>query len=148
LQTSWDYPDGEESLVFHQAIARIYEEAGLGPNDLDVVELHDASASSEILHTEYLGLCPMGEGGRVIEAGLTGLGGSGRTIVNPSGGLLRKGHPIGATGIAQVVELYEQLLGRSGVRQVANARIGLAENGGGYINGDVAALCLTVLQKV
>jgi acetyl-CoA acetyltransferase len=148
LQTSWDYPEGEESLVFHQAIAHIYDEAGLGPNDLDVVELHDASASSEILHTEYLGLCPMGEGGRVIEAGLTGLGGSGRTIVNPSGGLLRKGHPIGATGIAQVVELYEQLLGRSGARQVANARIGLAENGGGYINGDVAALCLTVLKKV
>jgi acetyl-CoA acetyltransferase len=148
LQTSWDYPEGEESLVFHQAIARTYEEAGLGPNDLDVVELHDASASSEILHTEYLGLCPMGEGGRVIEAGLTGLGGNGRTIVNPSGGLLRKGHPIGATGIAQVVELYEQLLGRSGARQVQNARIGLAENGGGYINGDVAALCLTVLQRI
>ncbi len=146
LQTSWDYPEGEESLVFHQAIARTYEEAGLGPNDLDVVELHDASASSEILHTEYLGLCAVGEGGRVIEAGLTGLGGSGRTIVNPSGGLLRKGHPIGATGIAQIVELYEQLLGRSGARQVKNARIGLAENGGGYINGDVAALCLTVLQ--
>jgi acetyl-CoA acetyltransferase len=147
LQTSWDYPEGQESLVFHQAIAHIYEEAGLGPNDLDVVELHDASASSEILHTEYLGLCPVGEGGRVIEAGLTGLGGSGRTIVNPSGGLLRKGHPIGATGIAQIVELYEQLLGRSGARQVTNARIGLAENGGGYINGDVAALCLTMLQR-
>jgi acetyl-CoA acetyltransferase len=148
LQTSWDYPEGEESLVFHQAIARTYEESGLGPNDLDVVELHDASASSEILHTEYLGLCPMGEGGRVIEAGLTGLGGAGRTIVNPSGGLLRKGHPIGATGIAQIVELYEQLLGRSGARQVKDARVGLAENGGGYINGDVAALCLTVLQRV
>jgi len=68
--------------------------------------------------------------------------------VNPSGGLLRKGHPIGATGIAQVVELYEQLLGRSGARQVHNARIGLAENGGGYINGDVAALCLTVLKRL
>lgn len=148
LQTSWDYPDGKESLVFHQAIARTYEDAGLGPNDLDVVELHDASASSEILHTEYLGLCPIGEGGRVIEAGLTGLGGEGRTIVNPSGGLLRKGHPIGATGIAQVVELYEQLLARSGARQVPGARIGLAENGGGYINGDVAALCLTVLQRL
>ena len=148
LQTSWDYPEGEESLVFHQAIARIYEEAGVGAKDLDVVELHDASASSEILHTEYLGLCPVGEGGRIIAAGLTGLGGAGRTIVNPSGGLLRKGHPIGATGIAQIVELYEQVQGRSGARQVPNARIGLAENGGGYINGDVAALCLTVLQRV
>ena len=148
LQTSWDYPEGQDALVFHQGFARMYEEAGLGPGDLDVVELHDASASSEILHTEYLGLCPVGEGGRVIEAGLTGLGGGGRTVVNPSGGLLRKGHPIGATGIAQVVELYEQLLGRSGARQVQNARIGVAENGGGYINGDVAALCLTVLQRL
>jgi acetyl-CoA acetyltransferase len=147
LSTSWDYPEGEESLVFHSVIAKAYEQAGLGPQDIDVVELHDASASSEILHTEYLGLCPVGEGGRVIEAGLTALGGGGRTVVNPSGGLLRKGHPIGATGIAQVVELYEQLSGRSGARQVANARVGLAENGGGYLNGDVAALCVTILQR-
>lgn len=147
LSTSWDYPEGEDSLVFHAVIAKAYEEAGLGPQDIDVVELHDASASSEILHTEYLGLCPIGEAGRVIEAGLTALGGGGRTVVNPSGGLLRKGHPIGATGIAQVVELYEQLSGRSGARQVANARVGLAENGGGYLNGDVAALCVTILQR-
>ena len=147
LGTSWDYPDGRESLVFHEVIARAYEDAGIGPADLDVVELHDASASSEILHTEYLGLCPTGEGGRVIEAGLTALGGGGRTVVNTSGGLLRKGHPIGATGIAQIVELFEQLRGRSGDRQVQNARVGLAENGGGYINGDVAALCVTVLKR-
>jgi acetyl-CoA acetyltransferase len=147
LGTSWDYPAGRESLVFHDQIDKAYEEAGFGPDELDVVELHDASASSEILHTEYLGLCPEGEGGLVIEAGMTSLGGGGRTVVNPSGGLLRKGHPIGATGIAQVVELYEQLSGRSGARQVAGARIGLAENGGGYINGDVAALCLTILQR-
>lgn len=147
LGTSWDYADGRESLVFHELIARAYDEAGLGAGDIDVVELHDASASSEILHTEYLGLCPVGEGGRVIEAGLTALGGGGRTVVNPSGGLLRKGHPIGATGIAQIVELYEQLLGRSGARQVEGARTGLAENGGGYINGDVAALCVTILER-
>jgi acetyl-CoA acetyltransferase len=147
LATSWDYPEGQESLVFHSAIAKAYDEAGIGPQDLDVVELHDASASSEILHTEYLGLCAAGEGGRVIEAGHTALGGTGRTVVNPSGGLLRKGHPIGATGIAQVVELYEQLLGRSGARQVAGARVGLAENGGGYLGGDVAALCITILQR-
>lgn len=147
LGTSWDYPQGQQSLVFHEVIARAYEDAGIGPDDLDVVELHDASASSEILHTEYLGLCPVGEGGRFIEAGRTALGSSDGTIVNPSGGLLRKGHPIGATGIAQIVELFEQLTGRSGARQVENARIGLAENGGGYINGDVAALCVTVLQR-
>lgn len=147
LGTSWDYLDGQESLVFHEVIGSTYAEAGVGPADLDVVELHDASASSEILHTEYLGLCPVGEGGRFIEAGMTALGGGGRTIVNPSGGLLRKGHPIGATGIAQIVELYEQLLDRSGPRQVAGARLGLAENGGGYINGDVAALCVTIVQR-
>lgn len=147
LGTSWDYADGQESLVFHEVIGSTYAEAGVGPADLDVVELHDASASSEILHTEYLGLCPVGEGGRFIEAGMTALGGGGRTIVNPSGGLLRKGHPIGATGIAQIVELYEQLLDRSGARQVAGARLGLAENGGGYINGDVAALCVTIVQR-
>ncbi len=147
LGTSWDYPDGQESLVFHEIIGAAYEDAGIGPSELDVVELHDASASSEILHTEYLGVCPIGEGGRVIEAGLTALGGGGRTVVNPSGGLLRKGHPIGATGIAQIVELFEQLQGRSGARQVENARIGLAENGGGYINGDVAALCVTILKR-
>lgn len=147
LETSWDYPDGKESLVFHDTITRAYSDAGIGPRDLDVVELHDASASSEILHTEYLGLCDEGEGGRVIEKGLTALGGSGRTVVNPSGGLLRKGHPIGATGIAQIVELTEQLQGRSGPRQVENARIALAENGGGYIRGDVAALCVTILER-
>lgn len=145
LQSSWDYPAGEESLVFYKAVAQTYEDAGVGPEDLDVVELHDASASSEILHTEYLGLCAPGEGGRLVESGATGPGG--RIIVNPSGGLLRKGHPIGATGIAQIVELTEQLQGRSGARQTAGARIGLAENGGGYINGDVAALCVTILKR-
>ncbi|MCJ2178081.1 thiolase family protein [Novosphingobium album (ex Hu et al. 2023)] len=147
LMASWDYPEGQESLVFEKAIAQAYEEAGLGPDDLDVVELHDASASSEILHTEYLGLCAKGEGGRVIESGLTELGGAGRTVVNPSGGLLRKGHPIGATGIAQIVEIYEQLTGRSGSRQVEGSKVGLAENGGGYIRGDVAALCVTILKR-
>ncbi|WP_068073590.1 thiolase family protein [Novosphingobium lentum] len=148
LQTSWDYPEGEESLVFHETIARAYADAGIGPRDIDVVELHDASASSEILHTEYLGLCATGEGGRFIESGMTALGGEGRTIVNPSGGLLRKGHPIGATGIAQVVELYEQLHRRCEARQVpGDPRIGVAENGGGYINGDVAALCVTILKR-
>jgi acetyl-CoA acetyltransferase len=147
LQTSWDYPAGEESLVFHETISAAYDEAGIGPKDLDVVELHDASASSEILHTEYLGLCAMGEGGPLIEAGLTSLGGGGRSVVNPSGGLLRKGHPIGATGIAQIVELTEQLQNRSAERQVEGARLALAENGGGYIGGDVGVLCVTILGR-
>lgn len=147
LATGWDYePDATEG-VFESTIARAYEEAGFGPKDLDVVELHDASAISEILHTEYLGLCSLGEGGPFIESGATKLGCGGRTVVNPSGGLLRKGHPIGATGIAQIVELTEQLRGHSGARQVEGARVAIAENGGGYIGGDVGALVVTTLTR-
>jgi acetyl-CoA acetyltransferase len=146
LTSGWDYPEGQDTPVFPAAIAAAYNQVGIEPRDIDVVELHDASASSEIFHTEFLGLCAPGEGGRLVESGRTTLGGDG-PIVNPSGGLLRKGHPIGATGIAQVVELYEQLMERSGPRQVTGARIGVAENGGGYLRGDVGALCITVVQR-
>jgi acetyl-CoA acetyltransferase len=145
LQSGWDHPVSENSAVFRQAVDTAYAEAGVSPSDLDVVELHDASASSEILHTEYLRLCPEGEGGRFVESGATGLGGS--IPVNTSGGLLRKGHPIGATGIAQIVELTEQLQGRSGDRQVEGATVALAENGGGYVRGDVAALVVTIIAR-
>jgi acetyl-CoA acetyltransferase len=147
LTSGWDYAPGEEDGVFESTIATAYEEAGIGPADIDVVELHDASAPSEVLHTEYLGICPKGQAGPFIERGATALGGGGRTVVNPSGGLLRKGHPIGATGIAQIVELTEQLRGTSGPRQVDNARAAIAENGGGYIGDDVGALVVTVLQR-
>ncbi|HVM98015.1 MAG TPA: hypothetical protein VMT89_16590, partial [Candidatus Acidoferrales bacterium] len=109
-----------------------------------VVELHDASAPGEILAYEYLGLCPKGEGGRLVQDGVTKLGG--RQPVNTSGGLLRKGHPVGATGVAQIVELCEQLQERSGPRQVQGARLGLAQNGGGNIGVDVAAMCVSILQ--
>lgn len=146
LTSGWDYPEGQDTPVFPAAIKAAYDQAGIGPEDIDVVELHDASAPSEIRHSEYLGLCAAGEGGRLVESGRTSLGGRG-PVVNPSGGLLRKGHPIGATGIAQIVELYEQLMGRSGPRQVERARIGVAENGGGYVRGDVGALCITVVQR-
>ena len=87
-----------------------------------MVECHDASAPAEIIAYESLGLCAKGEGGRLVESGATRLGG--RLPVNTSGGLLRKGHPVGATGIAQIVELTEQLQGRSGDRQVEGARVG------------------------
>jgi acetyl-CoA acetyltransferase len=93
---------------------------------------------------EYLGLCPKGGGGKLIDEGTTRLGG--RLPVNTSGGLLRKGHPVGATGIAQIVELTEQIQGRSGKRQVAEATIGLAHNGGGNIGTDAAAMCVTILK--
>jgi acetyl-CoA acetyltransferase len=145
LQTGWDHDAADTAAIFRSASDVAYSEAGVGPDELDVVELHDASASSEILHMEYLRLCREGEGGALVASGATSLGG--RVPVNPSGGLLRKGHPIGATGIAQMVELTEQLQGRSGTRQVAEARIGLAENGGGYVRGDVAALVVTILTR-
>jgi acetyl-CoA acetyltransferase len=143
LHSGWDHAFGEEGageLCSREA----YEEAGVGAPDLDVVELHDASAPAEIMAYEYLGMCPKGDGGKLIDEGATRLGG--RVPVNTSGGLLRKGHPVGATGIAQVVELTEQLQGRSGERQVEGAKIGLAQNGGGNIGSDVAAMCVTILQ--
>ncbi len=144
LHSGWDRAPNE-SGVSELCAQQAYEEAGVGPADLSVVELHDASAPAEIIGYESLGICAKGEGGRLIDDGSTRLGG--RLPVNTSGGLLRKGHPIGATGIAQIVELTEQLLGRSGPRQVKGARIGLAHNGGGSIGTDAAAQCVTILTR-
>lgn len=146
LHTGWDYgPEEEHSRVTELCAQEAYEAAGTGPQDLDCVELHDASAPAEIIICEELGLCVRGEGGAFVEQGHGRLGG--KLPVNTSGGLLRKGHPIGATGIAQIVELTEQLLGRCGKRQVEGARIALAENGGGYIGTDAAAMCVTILER-
>ena len=128
------------------ARARPTRRPASGREDLDVVECHDASAPAEITAYESLGLCPKGEGGKLIDEGATRLGG--RLPVNTSGGLLRKGHPVGATGIAQIVELTEQLQGRSGKRQVEGAKVALAHNGGGTIGTDAAAMCVTILQTV
>jgi acetyl-CoA acetyltransferase len=122
-----------------------YAEAGVGPEDLDVVELHDSSAPVELLMYESLHLCPPGESVKLLEAGETRLGG--RIPVNTSGGLLRKGHPVGATGIAQILELTRQLQGRAGKRQVEGARVGLAQNGGGTIKGEVAAMNVNILMR-
>ncbi len=144
LGSGWDRgidEDGLAELCSRQA----YEEAGVGPDDIDVIELHDASAPAELMTYEYLGLCGKGEGSRLIDEGVTRLGG--RLPVNTSGGLLRKGHPVGATGIAQIVELTEQLQARAGERQVERATIGLAHNGGGNIGVDAAAMCVTILQR-
>lgn len=143
LHSGWDH-GGDEPGTVELCAREAYEEAGVGPGDLDVVECHDASAPAEVMATESLGLCPRGEGGKLVEEGATQLGG--RTPVNTSGGLLRKGHPVGATGLAQIVELTEQLQGRSGARQVEGARLGLAHNGGGNIGADAAAMCVTILK--
>ncbi len=141
LVSGWD----QSTEVAGFAAGRAYEAAGIGPGDLNLVELHDASAPSEILTYEYLSLCEKGRGGQFLEEGSTRLGG--RIPVNVSGGLLRKGHPIGASGTAQIVELTEQLRGRCGARQVENARIGLAQNGGGMIGLDAAAMTVSILER-
>jgi acetyl-CoA acetyltransferase len=106
------------------AAAAAYEQAGIGPDDLDLVELHDCFATAELLHYENLGLCAAGEAGRMIDDGETALGG--RIPVNLSGGLLSKGHPIAATGIANLYEITTHLRGKAGRRQVEGARLGLA----------------------
>lgn len=142
LRSGWDHDAGEPGLS-EVCAQEAYEEAALGPEELSVVELHDASAPAELMTYESLGLCAKGEGGRLVADGVTRLGG--RIPVSTSGGLLRKGHPIGATGIAQVVEIAEQLQGRAGARQVAGARVGLCHNGGGNIGIDAAAQCVTIL---
>jgi acetyl-CoA acetyltransferase len=144
LGSGWDRGIDEDGLA-ELCSRKAYEEAGVGPDDIDVIELHDASAPAELMTYEHLGLCGKGEGSRLIDEGVTRLGG--RLPVNTSGGLLRKGHPVGATGIAQIVELTEQLQGRTGERQVEGATIGLAHNGGGNIGVDAAAMCVTILQR-
>ncbi|RMB87009.1 lipid-transfer protein [Streptomyces shenzhenensis] len=108
------------------AARQAYERAGLGIEDVDVVELHDCFSINELLTYEALGMCGPGESGKLVESGATTYGG--RWVVNPSGGLISKGHPLGATGLAQVAELVWQLRGRAGERQVAGARVGLAHN--------------------
>jgi acetyl-CoA acetyltransferase len=141
LQSGSAPGSGEPAAV--RAARLAYERASIGPRDLDVVELHDAAASSELTRYESLQLCGPGEGARLLRDGVTQLGGA--LPVNTGGGLLARGHPIGATGCAQVVELCDQLRGRSGARQVAGARIALADNGGGWVGGDSAAECVHVL---
>ncbi len=143
LRSGWDHGPGEEGLS-DRCAREAFEEAGLGPLDLSLVELHDASAPAELMAYESIGLCAKGEGGALVESGATRLGG--RIPVSTSGGLLRKGHPIGATGLAQVVEVTEQLQGRAGKRQVEGARVGLCHNGGGNIGSDAAAQCVTILR--
>ena len=124
--------------VAHKA----YEQAGVGPNDLHVVEVHDATAPAELLIYEELNLCQPGDGGKLIDDGITQIGG--RCPVNPSGGLLAKGHPVGATGVAQICEIFWQLRGEAAQRQVSGAKVGLTENGGGVLGGENAAASIHV----
>ncbi|WP_150429943.1 thiolase family protein [Dechloromonas sp. CZR5] len=132
-----------EHHVVRLASRKAYELAGVGPADISVAEVHDATAIGEIIQSEVLGFCPIGEGGRLAEAGETAIGG--RIPINPSGGLESKGHPVGATGLAQIFELVTQLRREAGGRQVAGARVALAENGGGLYSVEEAVACITIL---
>ncbi len=136
-----------EAGVTTRMVNKAYAAAGVGAEDIDVIELHDASAPAELMEYEELGLCKLGEGGRLIEDGVTAL--TGKIPVNPSGGLLSKGHPIGATGCAQLTEIFWQLRGECGERQVkgGNAKIGLTQNGGGMMRGEAAAMAIHILER-
>lgn len=123
-----------------------YTMAGVGPQDISLAELHDATSYGELHQTEAMGFCPVGEGGPYAESGATKLGG--KQPINTSGGLECRGHPIGASGLAQIYELGLQLRGDAGKRQVEGARLGLAENGGGNIGVEEAAMCIHILEKV
>jgi len=135
--------EGDTTLV--KLARNAYEKAGIGPEDIDLAEVHDATAFGELYVTEELGLCPIGEGGPFAEAGHTTLGG--KIPVNVSGGLESQGHPIGATGCRQVVEIYWHLTGRAGKRQVTGAKVGLTQNAGGFVEGSEAALSITILKS-
>jgi acetyl-CoA acetyltransferase len=144
LVSGRDRRDGDATAP-ERAARAAYAEAGVGPQDVDVIELHDAAAPAELIVYEELGLCEAGKGPELLRSGATALGGS--IPANPSGGLLSKGHPIGATGCAQLVELTDQLRGRCGARQVSGARIALSENAGGFLENDAAAATVTILGR-
>ena len=145
---SGTFPFTEESheKIATRAAKRAYEKAGIGPEDVDVVEVHDAMAPAELRIYEELNLCKPGEAVRLIDEGITSL--TGRMPVNPSGGLAAKGHPISATGLAQINEIVLQLRGEAGSRQVSNdPKIGMTENAGGWVMNDNAACAVTILKK-
>jgi acetyl-CoA acetyltransferase len=137
--------DAPERSIGRLAALEAYEQAGLGPRDMDVAEVHDASAMGEIIQAENLGLAAWGQGGACAERGDFTLGG--RIPINTSGGLESKGHPLGATGIGQLYELVTQLRGEAGARQVPGARHAIQENGGGLQGVEEAALAVHILSR-
>jgi len=146
LQTGSDRaPEDYANHATAHAARRAWEQAGIGPQDVSLAEVHDATAMGEIIELEALGLTPLGGAGPAAERGELSLGG--RLPVNVSGGLECKGHPIGATGLGQVFELVTQLRGEAGARQVSDARIGLSQNGGGIIGVEEAVVAVTVLGR-
>ncbi len=136
--------DKGEPDIGARLAAIAYNKADLGPGDIDLAEVHDASAYGELHQTENMGFCKPGEGGILAMSGATRIGG--KIPVNTSGGLESRGHPIGASGLGQIHEIVTQLRGKAGARQVKGARIGLAENGGGALGVEEAAMCIHILE--
>jgi acetyl-CoA acetyltransferase len=125
---------------------KAYDIAGVGPKDINIAEVHDATAYGELHQTEALGFCREGEGGLFAESGTTKLGG--KLPINTSGGLESRGHPIGASGMAQIHEIVTQLRGEAGRRQVEGTRLGLTENGGGTLGFEEASMTIHIFEKV
>ncbi len=145
---------GNGTIDYHDRLAEAasaaWAAADIDPADVDVVELHDATSPEELFALEAMGFCKPGDAGPATEAGDTAIGGTAVTV-NPSGGLVARGHPLGATGIAQVVELADHLRGRAGPRQVEGARLAVAANTGGMIRthagrADAAFIGIHVLE--
>lgn len=136
-------PDDMANQASALAAKKAYERAGIGPKDISVTEVHDASAFGEVVQTEAIGLFEFGDGGKAAARGDTSLGGC--TPVNVSGGLECRGHPLSATGLAQMYELVMQLRGEAGPRQVQDARIAMAQNSGGIYGIEAASNCITIL---
>jgi acetyl-CoA acetyltransferase len=143
--TGGKYRRLDEPGLSRLAAQRAYAMAGLTPQDVDVAEVHDATAFCEIYQAEMLGFCPIGQGGAFVASGATALGG--QRPINLSGGLVSKGHPVGATGLSMIHELVLQLRGEAGERQQPHAVVGLAENGGGVVGFDEAACAVTILER-
>lgn len=147
-QISGTYPDnlkisGAETVG--RAASMAYEKAGMSPADIDLIEIHDAFSVEEPIYLEEMGFCNFGEGDELVESGATEL--DGEIPSCPSGGLLGRGHPIGATGIAQLCELYWQLRGEAGGRQISDAEIGLAQIVGTFVNVDYGCVIVNILEN-
>jgi acetyl-CoA acyltransferase len=140
-------PDDERLDTAATTAQAAYEEAGIGPRDLETIELHDAMAPAELMLYERLGLCDPGDGPKLIDDGVTTL--TGRVPVNPSGGLCSRGHPVGATGLLQIAELVWQMRGEAGSRQIEKRpKVTMAQNQGGLLLGqDSAVYCCTILKS-
>lgn len=148
VQVSGTYPDDQSFTFFDtdvRAAKAAYEMAGIGPEDLDLAEVHDCFSPAELVHYEDLGFCRKGEGGRFVEEGLSDIGG--KIPVNTSGGLLSKGHVLGATGVSQIIEVVRQLRGQAGERQIEGAKVGLQHNAGGFIHTDTGTCVIHILKR-